>query len=289
MFLNSNLRMETRMSTLPTNKNEFEIIKPFECGSFKFALFDFDGTISLIREGWQKIMVPMMIELLMKTPRHEDQQEIEQITQKFVAELTGKQTIYQMIRLSEEISKRGGTPLEPLEYKNEYHDRLLERIKDRISDLEQKKASPESMAVPGAIEFVKQLHAHGIKCFLASGTDEKYVLHEAELLGLPPYFEGIFGAQDDYKNFSKQMVIDKIIQTYNLNGKEFLSFGDGFVEIENTKSVAGVAVGVATNEAERCGIDEWKRNRLIAAGADLIIPDFHQTDFLINYFLSHNS
>jgi len=281
--------METHMRSSTTHQNEFEIIKPFECGYFKFALFDFDGTISLIREGWQKIMVPMMIELLMKTPLHEDRQEIEQITQKFVAELTGKQTIYQMIRLSEEISIRGGTPLEPLEYKNEYHDRLLERIKDRISDLEQKKTSPESMAVPGAIEFVKQFHARGIKCFLASGTDEKYVIHEAELLGLPPYFEGIFGAQDDYVHFSKQMVIDKIIRTYNLKGKEFLSFGDGYVEIENTKSVAGVAVGVATNEAERCGIDEWKRNRLIAAGADLIIPDFHQTDFLVNYFLSHNN
>jgi phosphoglycolate phosphatase len=269
--------------------NKFEVITPFECGNFKFALFDFDGTISLIREGWQKIMVPMMVELLLQTPRHETEPEISLIVRKFVTELTGKQTIYQMIRLAEEISQRGGTPLEPLAYKTEYHDRLLARIKGRIADLEQKKASPESMAVPGALEFVKQLHANGIKCFLASGTDEKYVLHEADLLGLHPYFEGIFGAQDDYKNFSKKMVIDRIIQTHHLRGSEFISFGDGYVEIENTKSVAGVAVGVATNEAERRGIDEWKRSRLIAAGADLIIPDFSETDVLINYFLSRKS
>ena len=268
--------------------NNFELINPFECGSFKFALFDFDGTLSLIREGWQQIMVPMMLELLMQTPRHEDGQEVRLVVQKFVTELTGKQTIYQMLRLAEEITKRGGTPLDPMAYKNEYHDRLMERIKDRISDLEQKKASPEAMAVPGSIEFVKQLHANGIKCFLASGTDEKYVLHEADLLGLTPYFEGIYGAQDDYKNFSKKMVIDRIIQTHHLSGKEFISFGDGYVEIENTKEVAGVAVGVATNEAERWGVDEWKRNRLIAAGADLIIPDFRETDSLINYFLGPN-
>jgi phosphoglycolate phosphatase-like HAD superfamily hydrolase len=266
--------------------NNFELITPFECGNFKFALFDFDGTISLIREGWQEIMLPMMVELLLQTPRHESEAEITQIVRKFVTELTGKQTIYQMIRLAEEISKRGGTPLEPVAYKDEYHERLMGRIKDRISDLEQKKVSPESMAVPGAIDFVRQLNANGIKCFLASGTDEKYVLHEADLLGLPPYFEGIYGAQDDYKNFSKKMVIDRIIQTHHLRGNEFISFGDGYVEIENTKSVAGVAVGVATNEAERCGIDEWKRNRLIAAGADLIIPDFRETDSLLNYFLS---
>ena len=164
----------------------------------------------------------------------------------------------------------------------------MQRIKNRIADLEQKTISPESMAVPGSIEFIKKLYANGIKCFLASGTDEKYVLHEAGLLGLPPYFEGIYGAQDDYLNFSKKMVIDRIIQTHHLSGNEFISFGDGYVEIENTKSVSGVAVGVATNEAERCGIDEWKRNRLIAAGADLIIPDFSETDALINYFLNQN-
>jgi phosphoglycolate phosphatase len=266
--------------------NHFELINRFECGNFKFALFDFDGTVSLIREGWQKIMIPMMIELLMQTPHHESEEEIADETKKFVTELTGKQTIYQMIRLAEEISKRGGAPLDPMEYKNEYHERLLERIKNRISDLEQKIVTPESMAVPGSLEFIKRLHVNGIQCFLASGTDEKYVLHEAELLGLPPYFQGIYGAQDDYKNFSKQMVIDRIIRTNRLSGSQFISFGDGYVEIENTKSVSGVAVGVATNEAERCGIDEWKRNRLIAAGADLIIPDFSETENLVNYFLN---
>ena len=37
--------------------NYLEIINPdYSRGRFKFALFDFDGTLSLIREGWQKIM-----------------------------------------------------------------------------------------------------------------------------------------------------------------------------------------------------------------------------------------
>lgn len=264
----------------------FELIHPFETGHFKFALFDFDGTISLIREGWQNIMIPMMTELLMETPHHEDKPEIEQVVRQFVTELTGKQTIYQMIRLGEEITRRGGSPLEPLDYKNEYHERLLRRIRHRIDDLENQRITPEDMAVPGSIDFVSKLHAVGIKCFLASGTDEKYVLHEASLLGLPPYFDGIYGAQDDYINFSKQKVIDRIIQTNHLSGNEFISFGDGYVEIENTKSVAGVAVGVATDEAQRRGIDSWKRTRLIAAGADLIIPDFRETDALVHYLFN---
>lgn len=144
-----------------TNKRKysnFELITPFECGKFKFALFDFDGTLSLIREGWQNIMVPMMVELLMETPFHEDESALEMDVRKFVAELTGKQTIYQMIRLAEEITKRGGKSLAPIEYKNEYHSRLMERIKNRIQDLEQKDILPETMSVPGSISFVKQLH-----------------------------------------------------------------------------------------------------------------------------------
>ena len=31
----------------------------------RVALFDFDGTISVIRSGWMEIMIPMMVEILM--------------------------------------------------------------------------------------------------------------------------------------------------------------------------------------------------------------------------------
>jgi hypothetical protein len=53
-----------------------------------------------------------------------------------------------------------------------------------------------------------------------------------------------------------------------------IAFGDGYVEIEDTKAAGGIAVGLATNEAERSGIDDWKRERLIDSGADIILPDF---------------
>jgi hypothetical protein len=55
------------------------------------------------------------------------------------------------------------------------------------------------------------------------------------------------------------------------------------VEIEDTKRVGGIAVGVATDEARRTGIDEWKRNRLIEAGADLIVPDFREHERLMAF------
>ena len=69
----------------------------------RFALFDFDGTISLIREGWQNIMIPMMVETIVATKTNETTVQITDIVSKFVSELTGRQTIYQMIRLEEEV------------------------------------------------------------------------------------------------------------------------------------------------------------------------------------------
>ena len=98
---------------------------------------------------------------------------------------------------------------------------------------------------------------------------------EADLLRVSAYFgEHIYGALDDYKSFSKQMVIQRILRDHDLHGEELLAFGDGFVEIEEVKRVGGVAVAVASDEVNRRGINEWKRKRLMAAGADVIIPEY---------------
>jgi phosphoglycolate phosphatase len=257
-----------------------------ELGKIHSALFDFDGTISLIREGWQAIMLPMMVEILMQTPHREDQAQIELIVNEFVAHLTGKQTIYQMIQLCQEIEARGGTAQEPLYYKQMYNDRLNQHIKERVDGLKAGRIKPEDMVVPGTFAWMEILKKNGITCYLASGTDEKYVLEEADLLGVTPYFAGIYGAQDNYQSFSKKMIIDRIIQSHQLHGSDFVAFGDGYVEIEDSKAVQGIAVGLATDEKNRSGIDAWKRTRLIAAGADLIIPDFREYTSLEAYLFN---
>ena len=268
------------------NNPNIEIINPdIIQGKIQFAIFDFDGTISLIREGWQQIMIPMMVEVLSQTPNHESQAVVEQVVRTYVANTTGKQTIYQMIRLVEEIEKRGGTPLEPLEYKNRYHDLLMDRIINRLEGLRNGTLTPTEMTVTGSLDALKMITEAGITCFLASGTDEKYVFDEVDLLGLTSYFKGIYGAQDDYLNFSKRMVIQKIIRENHLSGPEMIAFGDGYVEIEDTKAVGGIAIGLATNEAARSGVDDWKRDRLIASGADVILPDFIPFPDLWHYLM----
>jgi phosphoglycolate phosphatase len=265
-------------------ENALEIIHPdIELGQIRHALFDFDGTISLIREGWQEIMEAMMVEILVETPKQEQLASLQHTVKEFITELTGKQTIYQMIRLSEEIAKRGGQPADPLVYKRDYHARLLDRIQNRLDALESNSIPRDSMMVPGSLEMLKQMQEKHVTCYLASGTDEIYVVNEANLLGITPYFNAVYGAQDDYKNYSKRMVIQRIIHENDLQGPELVAFGDGYVEIEDVKGVGGIAVGVATNEDTRTGINQWKRTRLIRAGADLIIPDFCEYQTLVRY------
>ena len=262
-----------------------EILNPdLPRGPKPFALLDFDGTVSLIREGWQQVMIPMMIEILEDTPGAESESEVLACVTAYVEDLTGKQTIYQMIRFAEEIQARGGTPLTPLEYQEIYLDLLWEQIKDRVHGLEEGRLAPADFVVPGALEMLAALRARGTRIFLASGTDEPNVIHEATLVGAAQYAQGqIYGATADLFNCSKAMVIERLIRENDLRGDQFMGYGDGFVEIEETKQVGGVAVGVATDEKHRGGLDEWKRTRLMGVGADIIIPDFEEHEALLAY------
>jgi len=263
-----------------------EIIRPLSLDRPPaHVLFDFDGTLSLIREGWPEVMVPMMVETLQATGTDESPEALYRVCNDFVAELTGKQTIYQMIRLAEEVSKRGGRPEDPLVYKKRYLDRLMDRIIDRREGLRSGRIAPEAMMVPYSFELLDALKQRGAVLYLASGTDEPDVVEEVKLLRLDRYFgRHVYGAQDDFRAFSKAQVIERILQENALQGPSLLGFGDGYVEIQNVKSVGGTAVAVASDEAARSGRpDPWKRDRLIGAGADVVIPDYRDFQPLLDY------
>jgi phosphoglycolate phosphatase-like HAD superfamily hydrolase len=267
---------------------EIEIVRAdLPRGRFRSVLFDFDGTLSLIREGWPQVMIPMMVEVLRETGTAESGAELTASVEEFVMRLNGRQTIYQMIQLAEEVRRRGGQPDDPLEYKHRYQDLLMNRISGRLQALESGRANAEDWTVPGSHAFLRILKKRGLSLYLASGTDLKYVRHEAELLDLADFFDGqIYGALDDYQNFSKKMIIDRILEENDLHGPELLGFGDGFVEIEEIKGVGGVAVAVASDEVKRSGINEWKRDRLIRAGADIVIPDYRKADRLLRFLFA---
>jgi phosphoglycolate phosphatase-like HAD superfamily hydrolase len=205
----------------------------------------------------------------------------------FVLRLNGRQTIYQMIQLADEVRRRGGRPLDPLAYKHRYHDLLMKRIQGRLAALESGAAAAADWTVPGSHALLEALRRRELTLYLASGTDLKYVRREAELLGIAPFFaRHIYGALDDYRNFSKQMVIERILRENNLCGEELLGFGDGFVEIEEVKRAGGVAVAVASDEVNRRGVNAWKRDRLVRAGADVVIPEYRRHEELLRFLFA---
>ena len=259
-----------------------EKLREASAAKARVALFDFDGTLSVIRAGWIGIMVPMMVELLAECKSGESEAELRAAVEEFVGRLTGKQTIYQTIELAENIERRGGTPEDPLVYKKMYLDRLHRAIEGRLAELRSGHVEPDRYMVPGARRLLEALRERGLKLYLASGTDHAYMHEEARLLDVIQYFDGgVYGALDDYKSFSKKILIQRLIASSEFRGDEFVGFGDGYVEIENVREVGGVTVGVASDEPECREVDEWKRERLIGVGADYIVPNYECHDELM--------
>jgi phosphoglycolate phosphatase-like HAD superfamily hydrolase len=262
-----------------------EILRPNPApGRLRFAVFDFDGTLSLLRMGWQRVMADLMVEALQATPRAEAEAQLRARTAEPVFGLAGRPTIIQMQWLVDEVTKRGGTPQTAEAYKQQYLVRLSEGIRHR-ADLEAGRQTPERFRVPGALEFVAALHARGVACYIASGTDDTAVREEVALLGFAPLISDLRGAHEDDSD-AKRVVIDCLTAKHRLSSAELAVIGDGRAEIEYARATRALAIGVASTEEEGAGIDARKRSLLIAAGADVIIPDFSQPAELLDYLWS---
>ncbi len=264
---------------------QIEVINEFERGKVKHALFDFDGTISLLREGWQRIMGPVCVEMICGGA--EPTPEIEHEVYEMIEETTGIQTILQMERLVEMVREHGLVPEDRIKdaqgYKQVYLDRLMVPVRERIARLESGELTQHDATLRGALDFVKLLHDKGIHLYVFSGTDRADVVNECAKVGAAPYFEEIWGALGSFKEYSKEKVIQDLVARHELSGPEVLAVGDGPVELRNVKAVGGIAVGVASDEVRGEGWNEEKRERLIRAGADVMVPDFAEASRLAAY------
>jgi len=270
---------------------EIEIIRELpDTIAIAHAIFDHDGTISTLREGWEQIMEPMMIRAILGS-RYEDADEalyhkVIDTVRLFIDKTTGIQTLVQMQGLVDLVKQFGCVPeadiLDIHGYKALYNEALLVMVGTRVTKLKQGELSTNDFQIKNAQLLLETLHQQGVKLYLASGTDEADVKAEAKAMGYAHLFEGrIFGAVGDIKVEAKRVVVERIIGENALSGSEFVTFGDGPVEIRETRKRGGIAVGVASDEVRRFGLNPTKRSRLIRAGADIILPDFSQLDALV--------
>ncbi|HUX55920.1 MAG TPA: PfkB family carbohydrate kinase [Bacteroidales bacterium] len=272
---------------------EIEIIREWtKDRCIKHAIFDHDGTISTLREGWEHIMAPMMIKAVLGDKFHEADEtlyhKIESSVREFINKTTGIQTLMQMKILLDVIREFSCVPddqmLDEFGYKEIYNNDLMQMVYKREKKLISSELSVADFTIKNAVPFFTKLKNAGVTLYLASGTDEEDVKHEAAVLGYDALFEGgIFGAVGDINKDAKKIVLDRILDMIgeSENG-QIATIGDGPVEIRETHKRGGITIGVASNELKRFGLNQIKRTRLINAGADIIIPDFSQSSELLN-------
>ncbi len=276
-----------------------EIIRPFDGRNITTVLFDFDGTLSRERDGWVNLMVAVNSAAMAQAiPDFSVSEAVEWVITD-IEQTIGIPTYQQMKRLADEISNRGGSSLSPQRYKDIYNDALTSMVKTAHQRYSSGKLEIEDLRVPGAIELLTELEMKFGKnaLFLSSGTDIKPVKESVKILGYEKFFEDRIiasGVTGNHNDCPKQMIIEKLIAERNLQPGQLLTFGDGVPEIEYTIRSGGISVGVLTPdkshyESRGHFTIEKKRERLIKAGANIVVPDFRGSAKLIEIICSDAS
>jgi phosphoglycolate phosphatase-like HAD superfamily hydrolase len=274
------------------DRSEIEVINKWPDNlNIRYAIFDNDGTVSTLREGWEKIMAPMMVKAILGPAFMEaDESTLKKVSSRvdeLIDKTTGVQTLMQMKMLAGLIMEFGFVPedqiLDEYGYKEIYNNDLMQMVRQREEKLRNGELLPGDLTIKNAIPFIKTLYDRGIKLYLTSGTDEEDVRHEANVLGYDHFFEDrIYGSVGDINKEAKRIVLDRILDSIGESeAGSIVTFGDGPVEIRETRKRGGNTVGIASNELRRYGLNQAKRTRLIKAGADIVVPDFSQSGILL--------
>jgi len=270
--------------------SELEVIEEPSAGmEIQYAIYDHDGTISTLREGWEIIMEPMMLRAILGDDFAMAESALLQRAinrvKDFIDKTTGIQTIVQMHGLVELVKEFGVVPKEKIldakGYKHIYNVEIKALVNQRLNKLASGELQIDDFTVKGAVPFLQSMAKAGIKLFLASGTDDADVKEEAERLGYAHLFNGgIFGSVGDVSNDAKKVVLERILKEVGNACDHLVTFGDGPVEMRETVKHGGYAVGVASDEVRRFGMNFSKRKRLIRSGAKALVPDFSQRALL---------
>jgi phosphoglycolate phosphatase-like HAD superfamily hydrolase len=272
--------------------SEIEVCaEPRVRGRVMHALFDHDGCISTLRQGWESVMAPVMIRAVLGDEYERAGKtlydKVRSRVMDYIDKSTGIQTIVQMEALVEMVREFDVVPpekrLDKFGYKQRYHEALIGIVRERIEKFGRGELDLSDFTVKGAVHFLEALSERGVQLYLASGTDREDVVAEADALGYARLFGGrIYGAVGDVAKYSKRMVIEGILTEHGLEGPDLAVFGDGPVEIREGRRRNGLAIGIASDEIRRHGRNMAKRARLVRAGAHYIAPDFSQPDRLLD-------
>jgi phosphoglycolate phosphatase-like HAD superfamily hydrolase len=257
------------------NPNGIEIIRSSRLPRrIRAVIFDWDGTLSLLREGWAAIMTEQMSQILESAAPGMTAEVRAAAVESIVIGLNGRPTIVQMEAFSDLVREQGGARLSRTELLNDYQARLFTLIRERYRAIQSDANTAANWRVPSAVSFLQFCRDKRLPVIVISGTEIEHVRREAKLLKIDWLVDAWRAPVGDDPDFSKRHAIDRLAEELRMHGTELLAFGDGVVETEEIKRVGGIAVAVATNEPPSRGINPAKRERLIQSGADAVIADY---------------
>jgi FMN phosphatase YigB (HAD superfamily) len=250
-------------------------------------VFDFDGTLSWLRHGWPAMMRDLFRE---HVPRQngESSEALDELLEREILNLNGQPTIFQMRRCCELIALRGGTAPDPESLRIEYQRRLDEAIARRTQRIRSGQAHADDYLLFGARPFLSYLSQQGLTLAILSSTVVERVQEEAQLLDIAPFFgRHIYGGVGDPLLFSKRAVFERLLREEGIEAAALVSFGDGPVEIADTRQLGGIAIGVCSDEhVNGSGVcHPLKQRQLAEAGAHCLVPDFRDCIQLIELLL----
>ncbi|OQY35308.1 MAG: carbohydrate kinase [Spirochaetaceae bacterium 4572_59] len=271
-----------------------ELINISQTNRPKVVIFDHDGTISTLRQGWEPIMKEVLIQAVLgqsfETIDPDKLKDIQKEADELIEKTTGVQTIIQMHALRDMVRSFGYVAeeeiLSPLEYKKIYNDKLMKMVSSRVDLFQRGLLNLDDVTIKGAVPFLEKLRKAGVTIYMASGTDQEDVRREATLLGYADYFNGgIFGSVGDVNCDPKRMVIETIIKNIpaGIKPEDCYIFGDGPVEMREASKRGFTRIGLVSDEKQRFGTNRDKRPRLILGGAQALIPDFSWISILSRF------
>ena len=248
------------------------------------VVFDFDGTLSWVRHGWPDMMRNVFRRVWIPLPGEDDACR-EELLDSIVLGLNGRPTLVQMLHFVELLRHRGGA-CEAEALRVEYQGELDTAIARRLAAIRSGQVPRDAYVVHRGRAFLEYLAQTDLHLIVLSSTIEHRVREEAAALGLSHYFKNrIHGSGENPAGFSKLEVLREILRADGIRGENLLSFGDGPVELECTKQLGGTAVAICSDERENGSgvMDPVKRAQLLAAGADIALPDFRDATILVEY------
>ena len=137
-------------------------------------------------------------------------------------------------------------------------------VNKRLDKLASGQLQIDDFTIKGAVPFLHSLAAHGVRLYMASGTDDADAKEEAERLGYADLFDGgIYGSVGDVAKDAKKIVLERILNEVGGAYGQLVTFGDGPVEMRETVKRGGYAVGLASDEVRRFDMNLEKRTRLM--------------------------